>query len=334
MKKIFFSYLIIVCLITTLSCDENLSPKGELQQKYSVNLILRGDTTFQSAYLSRLYDVEGFDPNTLSEDPAVTGAGISIKYSDIGTSFYFRDTLDNNNLNPRYNSPSKYSYLKSFRPAYNSEIELNVALPGGQKLTSKTRVPAKINFDEAKTTNLIYIPPLVVYNYDSVYLHVYWKNENPYLFKAKKIYFNYYHKDEAGNKTFFVKQIPITSRQEGNLSVVDYNEISLKDELHIERKLVEQALREISNGDNKKALYYVGPIQIEILLFDENLSIYYILKLYFDYGFTIRNFPSDMTNIEGGLGFFASYSQTKRVIKFDDNYLLKKFGYLPESSTK
>ena len=134
----------------------------------------------------------------------------------------------------------------------------------------------------------------------------------------------------------FVKQIPITSKQEGNQTISDYNDIALKDELHIERKLLEESLREISEGDSKKSFYYVGPVQVEILLFDENLSKYYNSKLYlyFDYGFTIRNFPADMTNIDGGLGFFASYSQTKRIIKCDDNYLLKKFGYLPESSTK
>lgn len=74
--------------------------------------------------------------------------------------------------------------------------------------------------------------------------------------------------------------------------------------------------------------------QVEILLFDENLTKHYSSKQYFDYGFTIRNFLADIINFEGGLGFFASFSQTKRVIKFDDNYLLKKFGYLPESSTK
>ncbi|MCX6170127.1 MAG: DUF4249 family protein [Ignavibacteriales bacterium] len=335
MKQHFTLILIIIPLIIWLfSCDENLSPKGELTQKYSVNLLLRGDTTLQCAYISHLYDVAGFDPSTLSEDPVMLGSQISIKYINKGTTYYFRDTLDNNNLNPRYNSPSKYSYLKSFRPDYNSEIELSVNLPDGQKLTSKTTVPGKINFDESKTTNLIFIPPLIVYNYDSVYVNVFWKNENPYLFKAKRISFNYYHKDETGKKTLFVKQIPISTLQEGIQTGFDYNDVSLKDELHIERKLVEQALKEISEGDLKKSTYYVGPIQIEILLFDENLSKYYNSKLYFDYGFTIRNFPADMTNINGGLGFFASYSQTKRTIKFDDNYLLKKFGYLPESSTK
>ncbi len=126
--------------------------------------------TLQNAYVSRLYDVDGFDLKTLSADPAVFGASVSIRYTDKGTSFLFRDTLDNNNLNSRYNSQAKYSYLKSFRPDYNREIELNVILPNGQKLISKTKVPDKINFDEIKSTHIIIIPPRVAYNYDTVYI--------------------------------------------------------------------------------------------------------------------------------------------------------------------
>ncbi len=214
--KRFFTFVIAAIILFSIeSCEENLSPKGELQQKYSVNHILRGDTTLQCAYLSRLYDVEGFDPNTLSEDPGVLGAGISIKYSDKETNYSFRDTIDYNNLNPRCNTPAKYSFLKSFRPDYNREIELSINLPDGQKLTSKTKVPSKINFDETKTTNLIFIPPLIVYNYDSVYLHVYWKNENPYLFKAKRISFNYYHKDETEKKPCLLNKYQSPQNRKG-----------------------------------------------------------------------------------------------------------------------
>lgn len=57
----------------------------------------------------------------------------------------------------------------------------------------------------------------------------------------------------------FVKQIPVTSGWDGVQNAPDFNDISLKDELHIERKLVEQALKEISEGDSKKVAYYVGP---------------------------------------------------------------------------
>jgi len=69
-----------------------------------------------------------------------------------------------------------------------------------------------------------------------------------------------------------------------------------------------------------------------IYSFDENLSRYYSANLFFDFGFTVRNFPGDVTNIEGGYGFFGAYSYTKRIIKFDQQYLLSTFGYLREAT--
>lgn len=309
------------------NCDENISPKGDLPVKYNVNLILRGDTTLQTAYISNLYNVEGFNLYDKKEDPAVVGASVSLKYSDSNTRYYFKDTVDLQNINTRYNTPAKYYYLKNFRPAFGKEVELNVTLPNGQKLSSKTKIPEGIYFNEEKT--LPYIPgPLI--GRDTSNMNIVWESSLS-LAKAQKVTLPYYYRALNGEKTKYKVNIPLnrTALPVSNNSS-DYINTSFKNELLIDRKLFEQILQNISAGDPAKGRYSIAPLEVEVFLFDENLTSLYSADLFFDYGFTIRNYPSDITNINGGLGFFSSYSHVKRIIKFDPQYLLKKFGYLSE----
>lgn len=62
--KRFFTFVIPATILFSIeSCKKNISPKGSIPQKYSVNIILSMDTTFQTAYISSLYGVERFDPH-------------------------------------------------------------------------------------------------------------------------------------------------------------------------------------------------------------------------------------------------------------------------------
>ena len=327
MKRLLFSVFSVIIMIINISCEESISPKGNMPVKYNVNLILRGDTTLQTAYIAKLYNVEGFNPNDNKEDPAVTGSLIWLKYLDSNTRYYFRDTVDIQNINTRYNTPSKYYYLKNFRPVFGKEVELNVTLPDGQKLFSKTKIPEGTFFNEEKT--LPYIPgPLI--GRDTSNMNVVWESSLS-LAKAQKVTLPYYYKDLNGVKTKHKVNIPINVTSSTiNNNPSDYINTSFKNELLIDRKLFEQILQNISAGDPAKGRYSIASLEIEVFLFDENLTSYYSADLFFDYGFTIRNYPSDITNINGGLGFFASYSYVKRIIKFDPQYLLKKYGYLSE----
>lgn len=327
MKQMLIIVSSIIIVLINISCEENISPKGDLPVKYNINLILRGDTTLQTAYISKLYNVEGFNPYDMKEDPAVAGALVWLKYSDSNTRYYFRDTVDLQNINTRYNTPSKYYYIKNFRPVFGKEVELNVTLTDGQKLYSRTIIPEGIYFNEEKT--LPYIPgPLI--GRDTSNMNVVWESSLS-LAKAQKVTLPYYYRDLNGVKTKFKANIPLTvTVQSTSSNSSDYINTSFKNELLIDRKLFEQILQNISAGNPAKGRYSIAPLEIEVFLFDENLTSYYSAELFFDYGFTIRNYPSDITNINGGLGFFSSYSYVKRIIKFDSQYLLKKYGYLSE----
>jgi hypothetical protein len=168
-------------------------------------------------------------------------------------------------------------------------------------------------------------------NYDSIYINVFWNNSSLDQLKAKKVVIGYFHKNQDGNKTWYIKHVPIASNQETQ-SGLDYNELSFRNETHIERKLIEQALLEIAGSDTKKSSYYIAPLKISIFSLDDNLTKFYRSNLYYDYGFSIRNYPGDYSNVNGGLGFFASYSEVTKMVKFDEKYLKNKFGYATDST--
>jgi Domain of unknown function (DUF4249) len=327
MKRSVLLFLLLFALVLFISCEENVSPKGELPEKYAVNFVLRGDTTLQTAYLSKLFDVEGFDPSTFSTDPAVSGATIYLKYSDSDTKYYLRDTTDNSSLNTAYSTPAKYYYTKNFSPKINKQIELFVELSNGDKLTSSSKTPVGLVFDNTKS--LSYIPgPLL--GRDTSYASIYWNNIGLDVVKAKRVKIVYYYRELSGEKTRHEKLVPIRYSTDGKNESVDYYNFSFQNEVKLERKLLTKALKDISEGYTAKGRFSLAYLEVEVLSFDENLTKYFSTNLFYDFGFTVRNYPSDITNINGGLGFFGSYVSAKKTLKFDSQYALNEFGYLTE----
>jgi len=326
MKRIYVLLSIILTLIVFASCDENVSTKGNLPEKYSINFVLRGDTTLQTAYISKLFDVDGFDPATLTVDPAVSGANVYLKYSDSPTKFFLRDTIDTN-INTDYGTPAKYYYLKNFKPLFNKQIQLYAEMPNGNRLSSTSKTPAALVFDNSRS--LSYIPgPLL--GRDTTYASIYWDGISLDIVKAKRIKIVYFYKELSGEKTRHEMLVPIKTITNGNDPALDYNNLSFQNEVKIERRLLTKALQEISEGNPSKGRFSLAHLEVEILTFDDNLTKYFSSNLFFEFGFTVRNYPSDITNISGGLGFFGAYVSSKKLLKFDSQYALKEFGYLIE----
>lgn len=327
MKRILILISIISIIGFLISCEDNISPKGELPVKYSVNLLLRGDTTMQVAYISKMYDVEGYDAMTLKEDPAFQNAQLYIKYMDSSQRFYFHDTTDQLQINKRYGTPAKYYYLKDFQPKYEKEIELVAEFPDGNKLTSRTKTANAVTFDVYNSTPFI---PGPLIGRDSVNITVAWENSSREILKAKKVTLVYYYRNLNGEKIKHKKVVPLQFSNSSQSTGLDYLQFSYNNELKLSRKLLDNVLVEISNGDASKARYTIAPLEVEIFSLDESLTKLYSSTLYFDYGFTIKNYPADFSNITGGLGFFGCYTSSKKLIMFEKQYLKNKFGYLAE----
>lgn len=326
MKRTYLIISILALVVVFIRCEENVSPKGNLPVKYAVNFVLRGDTTLQTAYISKLFDVEGFDPSVLSADPAVSGAKVYLKYSDSETKYFLRDTIDNNS-NSSFGTPVKYYYLKNFKPQFNKQIQMFAEMPNGDLLNSSSKTPVGLVFDNTKS--LSYIPgPLL--GRDTTYASIYWNGIGLDVVKAKRVKIVYYYRESNGEKTRHEKLVPIKYSTDGKTESIDYYNMTFQNEVKIERKLLTKALRDISEGNSSKGRFSLAYLEVEVLSFDENLTKYYSTNLFYDFGFTVRNYPSDISNIKGGLGFFGSYVSSKKLLKFDSQYALTEFGYLTE----
>jgi hypothetical protein len=325
MKKIIPISLIFISVLLFYSCDENVSPKGELPDEYVINLIIRTDTSFQTATVTRVYDVDGFDPLELKTDPSVSGAKISLKYSDSNIEYFYRDTVDNSKLNSRFGVPSKYYYLKNLPIVYGKEIEMKAVIPGGKVISAKTKIPEKFVITSEGTTPFI---PGPLIGRDTANISVAWNNAATDYVKMGKATLVYFYKEVDGSKTRYEKKVPMSIIISG--SDTSYSTSSFRNDLKINRTILRNVLSEISAGNSAKGRYSIAPLEIEIFVMDENLTRYFSAGLLYDFGFTIRNIPSPISNMNGGLGFMGSYAHSKIAIRFEDQYLLNTFGYLRE----
>ena len=70
LKILLFTFIVII----HFSCEENFSPIGDFEEKYTLNCIIRGDNRFQTATLTKTYFGDGKDAYSNTEDPAVKDA--------------------------------------------------------------------------------------------------------------------------------------------------------------------------------------------------------------------------------------------------------------------
>jgi hypothetical protein len=327
MKKWINLLSLLLCTVIFCSCEENVSPKGELPEIFSVNMIIRSDTTLQTASVSKAYDVEGFNPSELKLDPAISGSKATLKYTDTGKEYLYRDTVDNDQINQRFGTPSRYLYLKNFPIRYGKEVELRVQIQNGKLLTSKTKIPDMFTINSEYTTPFIPGPFL---NQDTANINVALNNAPSELAKMSKVRLVYFYKELDGTKTRYEVSVPLNQIIVEGDTTLNYVSSSYRNEIKISRQLLKKTMFEISKGNSSKGRYSIAPLVVDIYLLDENLTRYFSAGLFIDYGFTIRNIPGILSNISGGLGFFGSYIHSRLLIRFEDQYLLNTFGYLRE----
>ncbi len=165
MKKFYFISLCFLSFLTFTSCDQSLNPKGDYYERYVLNCILCGDTTYQAAVISHSYEVDGYDPYTNTTDPAVIGADLRLWYND--SVFVFRDSVVSRTGNSRYNDSLRIYYLNNIHIDFNKPIEIEALLPNGRRLKSSTTSAKEIIFDDKNSSKVI--PPV-----NTPLIDVYW----------------------------------------------------------------------------------------------------------------------------------------------------------------
>ncbi|MFA7227834.1 MAG: hypothetical protein WC061_02270 [Melioribacteraceae bacterium] len=327
MRKLIFFLLTAAGFIISVSCDDQVDPKTEFREIYALNCVIKGDTSFQVATVTRSYNIDGFDPLTNTSDPFIKGAKIKLTYQSTGETLYFRDTTLVRPEDSRYKTPMSYYYIKNFKPGYESPISIEAVLPNGKVLTAKSTT---LFISRWAIEDKLYTIPLAVFGR---YLVFNWNAATPST-KDEKIYYVpeliiKYAKIENGNQIELQKKVPLyyISGESGEFPL--YPSIqSNATNVHFDTLMIRRSLEEISAGDPNKQNYIIHNAVFRLLITDRNLAVYYAAQKTFMDEFSVRVTQPEFSNINGGLGIFGTMNSTQIEVPIKMDYI-KKFGYRP-----
>lgn len=327
MKKIFLLFFTTLLAALSFSCDDQVNPKTDFKEIYALNCVIRGDTSYQVATITRSYNVDGFDPLTNRSDPFVSGGKVKLIYLNGTVTYNFRDTTIVRPTDSRYKTPMHFYYLKNFQPTSESPIIIEATLPNGKVLKAKAisfyvspyligefhyTIPSAVfgkylNFSwsemqtQTKDESVYYVPELVV---------LYSKVENGNRVKYQKKIPMYYIPGTGG-------EIPLYPSVQANITSINFDTLSVR-----------KAMQEISDGDANKQNYIVDKAIFRLLVADKNLAVYYAAQKTFLDEFSVRVTQPEFSNVNGGLGIFGTLNSAQVDVEISPKYI-RSFGYLP-----
>ncbi|MCL4547760.1 MAG: DUF4249 domain-containing protein [Bacteroidetes bacterium] len=319
MKKLLSIIFVISVLITSYSCEDNFNPYGDFKDRYVLNCIIRGDTTFQSATLTKDYVVDGFNPFSNTTDESVKGATVRI-WSGNDKVAIMRDTTIARPEGDSYKTPYTVFYTNNFQPDASVPLTIEALLPNGKRLTCSTTAPAPLsmvfgNSDKAIPSN------------GKDYVRFAWSTtqKDPVFITRLAIY---YFKHEGGQKTRNVAVVPANYVQYDNTWVPNYPKPTSEMGYSVDMKTISKAMELISAGDPNKSNYEILACILEVLSLDPGLSMYYNSTARSRDIYSVKLDETDFTNINGGFGVFGIYMRTYWV-SFLDHAYIQSFGYVP-----
>ena len=322
MKKIIFLLAAAVSFASFISCDDQVNPKTDFKEVYALNCIIKGDTSYQIATISRSYDVSGYNPMINTTDPFIAGATVKVFYND--SVFVFRDTSVARTNDPRYTTPIHFYYNTKLRPEYTKPIAIQAVLPDGKVLTAQTQTYSLnlFYFSSASTV----IPPEGLFSNAIQFSWGYLSQTNTNKainYYAPELIISY-AKIVNGARVEMQKKVP-THYSNDQLPLYPPVQANINS-MSFENAAIDKAMAEISEGDADKQNYIIEKATFRLFVLDKNLSIYYAAQKTFLDEFSIRFNEPDFTNIDGGLGIFGTYNVRQMDLKIKDAYILS-FGY-------
>jgi len=325
MKKFFYFLFILSFGICILSCDESFDPYGTFMDKYVLNCIIRGDTTFQTATVTQDYQVLNLEPLSNSKDPNIYGTIIRI-WNGNDKVAKMRDTTIQRQANDLYKTPYALYYTNNFQPESQSELQIEAILPNGKRLTSVTNTPSAVNMIYKECDLLI---PAVLSTGSNDLIHYAWHSDQQNPVYIIRLSINYF-KNENLNKIKKTMVIPLNYLQYNNSYLPNYAKPLNTGSYKVDMATITRAMQLISEGDPDKASYEIMGCVLEILSLDQNLSSYYNSTTRSNDLFSVKLNETDYSNIQGGYGIFGVYMKTYFVSYFRHQYL-QTFGYTPGS---
>ena len=309
-----------LCLVTFcftfLSCEEDFNPYGDFKERYIFNCILRGDSTFQVAALTKSYNPATFNPDLITEDVAIKGADIRILSVD--SVYIFKDSTIARTDTSSYKTPFRFYFNNYFSLTPNKEIEVEVLLTNGRRIKSATKTPPKVQFDQQSAD--------VISDQSPNLIQFFWNAAFSGQHFYPRLVFTYSRKVN-GTIEILTKEVPIKYSTEGGVEEPIFSQINVQTNLSVEKDAIIRALNEISAGDPNKQNYAIYEFAVvQVLSLDQHLSRYYSTTNASLDDLTVRIDEKDYSNIEGGYGIFASYIKDEYKLKFFPAFV-QSFGY-------
>ncbi|MBI9071254.1 MAG: DUF4249 family protein [Melioribacteraceae bacterium] len=327
--KIINRIIVAVLLLLNLSCEETLSPKGKLDDQYVLNCQIAFSKYWDSpstvtAYLTRVYDVEGLDPEVQTEIPNYTGK-VKLIYDN---SEYSLTRTYKKNYDPDVKLPKSKFYINKIL-RQNTTVKIKAELPNGKILTAQTKLPQYKNFEQNYPFNsgLTTLIDSSVNFMRGRKFEISWKSQlgHSYLGKLNIVYT---YTDDEGNKSMKLKEIPLEYIKTGGKEIAVYPAVDDYSSCVYQFKAIEKALTELSEGDPNKERYKIHNLAFSLLEYDSNLSLYYSSTESSADKYSIRTNKSVYSNVEGGYGIFGSQIVYDYYVKIHYFYV-KSFGYEP-----
>jgi len=313
-RAIIISVFIIFQSVLFFSCDEEVNPKVPFTEKYILNFVIRGDTSYQIATLSNSYDVPGLDPYENINDPSIKNADIRIWHDD--KVIVMQDTVIPRQDISRYKDSVYCYYLKDFSPVTGKPVEVRVITQSGNKLYANTKIPQVLLFDSLD----LRIPK----DSQSFFSYVWQSTDESIYYIARFRIF--YRLTEPEGVSLLSKEVPVAYVEENGKKKPVYPKVTTQAFLIFQNEALDSAMKQIGGDEAVKSKYKIYDARLEVLIFDNALSKYYAsIHSYLD-EYSIRIDESDYTNVSGGLGIFGSYLKQNYRVVLKQEYV-KSFGY-------
>lgn len=322
MKKIIIVMLVVASIGSFFSCDDQVNPKTNFKQVYALNCIIKSDTSYQIATISRSYDVNGYDPMSNTTDPFVAGATVKVFYND--SVFVFRDTSIARANDPRYITPMHFYYSAKLRPSETKPIKIQAELPDGTVLTSETQTYSLNLFYFIDASNTIPTESLSSPNISFSWNYLSETNLTNQVFYYAPELVIFYAKMVNGARVEMQKKVPMYYANDV-LPLYPTVQANINSIL-FENNAIDKSMNEISEGDPNKQDYIIEKATFRLFVLDKNLAAYYAAQKTFLDEFSVRFNEPDFTNIYGGLGIFGTYNVRQTDLNFKEDYVLS-FGY-------
>lgn len=295
------------------ACEESFSPKGKTEAKYAVYCILDANTSMQKAVVTRLYNVDGFDPYVNDEDVTVSGCIVNVTYD--GMDYAFDETLvdeagalellpsviyQNNNLLP---------------DGISEQLTIEVSVPDGKVIRGSTSTPARFDFDFGQSDRLF---PL---EGDSI--NIYWYKYVTDNYYAPRAFIEYYIEDDDGNFTRHTEPIiphPYFRLPDGRAKP------SSNDHIIYRSRDINNSMLSLSGNEVFKSRFYIVGIKVEVLVFESDLAAYYVTSNPSQNQYIVIIDAVDYSNLDDGLGIFGVYRKHTWDVNLDEEYV-ESFGY-------